>query len=183
MPEASLSRRRLVAGAAALPLFGILTRRAAAAEFVYKLATGQDPNHPVNIRAQQAIDRIREASGGRLEIRLFPANQLGADTDLLAQVLINLLQNAAQAMAGQDRPPRLALRLFPDREALVIEVEDNGPGVPEGLRQDVFLPFFTTRATGTGVGLNLARQIVVAHGGTIAISDAPGGGAVFRIVL
>ncbi|GEL41626.1 hypothetical protein MEX01_22170 [Methylorubrum extorquens] len=86
MPEASLSRRRLVAGAAALPLFGILTRRAAAAEFVYKLATGQDPNHPVNIRAQQAIDRIREASGGRLEIRLFPANQLGADTDLLAQV-------------------------------------------------------------------------------------------------
>ncbi|CAO4137064.1 Sialic acid-binding periplasmic protein SiaP [Methylorubrum extorquens] len=73
-------------GPAALPLFGILTRRAAAAEFVYKLATGQDPNHPVNIRAQQAIDRIREASGGRLEIRLFPANQLGADTDLLAQV-------------------------------------------------------------------------------------------------
>lgn len=86
MPEASLSRRRLLVGAAALPLFGILTRRASAAEFVYKLATGQDPNHPVNIRAQQAIERIREASGGRLEIRLFPANQLGADTDLLAQV-------------------------------------------------------------------------------------------------
>ncbi|MGU3539657.1 TRAP transporter substrate-binding protein [Methylobacterium sp. A54F] len=86
MPEASLSRRRLLAGAAALPLFGILTRRASAAEFVYKLATGQDPNHPVNLRAQQAIERIREASGGRLEIRLFPANQLGADTDLLAQV-------------------------------------------------------------------------------------------------
>lgn len=86
MPEASLSRRSLVAAAAALPLFGILTGRARAAEFVYKLATGQDPNHPVNIRAQEAIARIREASGGRLEIRLFPANQLGADTDLLAQV-------------------------------------------------------------------------------------------------
>jgi two-component system nitrogen regulation sensor histidine kinase NtrY len=65
----------------------------------------------------------------------------------------------------------------------VIEVEDNGPGVPEGLRQDVFLPFFTTRATGTGVGLNLARQIVVAHGGSIVIVDAPGGGALFRILL
>ena len=108
---------------------------------------------------------------------------IDADPDLLAQVLINLLQNAAQAMAGQDRPPRLALRLFPNREALVIEVEDNGPGVPEGLRQDVFLPFFTTRATGTGVGLNLARQIVVAHGGSIEIADAPGGGALFRILL
>ena len=108
---------------------------------------------------------------------------IDADPDLLAQVLINLLQNAAQAMAGQERPPALALRLFSEHDALVIEVEDNGPGVPDGLRQDVFLPFFTTRATGTGVGLNLARQIVVAHGGSIAIGDAAGGGAVFRILL
>ncbi len=68
MPEASLSRRSLIAGAAALPLFGILTRRAEVAEFVYKLATGQDPTHPVNLRAQQALARIREASNGRLEI-------------------------------------------------------------------------------------------------------------------
>ena len=52
----------------------------------YKLATGQDPTHPVNIRAQEALDRIREATGGRLDIRLFPANQLGSDTDLLSQV-------------------------------------------------------------------------------------------------
>lgn len=119
-----------------------------------------------------------------LAIEVRPARlSLDADPDLLAQVLINLLQNAAQAMAGQERPPTLALRLFSEHEALVIEVEDNGPGVPEGLRQDVFLPFFTTRATGTGVGLNLARQIVVAHGGSIAIGDAAGGGAVFRILL
>src|SRR3954454_8169718 len=86
MPEDSLSRSRFIAGAATLPLFGILTRRAEAAEFVYKLATGQDPTHPVNLRAQQASDRIRAATEGRLEIRLFPANQLGGDTDLLAQV-------------------------------------------------------------------------------------------------
>ncbi|NYT42046.1 sensor histidine kinase [Sphingomonas sp. R-74633] len=119
-----------------------------------------------------------------LAIDVRPARlSIDADPDLLAQVLINLLQNAAQAMTGQERAPTLALRLFAERETLVIEVEDNGPGVPEGLRQDVFLPFFTTRATGTGVGLNLARQIVVAHGGSIAISDAPGGGALFRILL
>ncbi|WP_404337533.1 sensor histidine kinase [Sphingomonas sp. MMS12-HWE2-04] len=107
---------------------------------------------------------------------------LDADPDLLAQVVINLLQNAAQAMAGIEAP-RLALRLFAQGEARVIEVEDNGPGIPEGLRQDVFLPFFTTRPTGTGVGLNLARQIVVAHGGAIDVTDAPGGGALFRILL
>ncbi|MDP4025518.1 TRAP transporter substrate-binding protein [Methylobacterium sp. NEAU 140] len=86
MRDTRLSRRTLLAGAAAVPIFGILTRRGEAAEFTYKLATGQDPTHPVNIRAQEACDRIREASGGRLEIKLFPANQLGSDTDLLAQV-------------------------------------------------------------------------------------------------
>ncbi|WP_137863424.1 MULTISPECIES: ATP-binding protein [unclassified Sphingomonas] len=119
-----------------------------------------------------------------LEIEVAPARlAIDADPDLLAQVLINLLQNAAQAMAGQEHAPRLALRLLSGQERLVIEVEDNGPGVPGGLRQDVFLPFFTTRATGTGVGLNLARQIVVAHGGSIEITDAPGSGALFRILL
>ncbi|SFM56885.1 TRAP transporter substrate-binding protein [Methylobacterium pseudosasicola] len=86
MRDTRFSRRSLLAGAAAIPVFGILTRRGQAAEFSYKLATGQDPTHPVNVRAQEALDRIREATGGRLEIKLFPANQLGSDTDLLAQV-------------------------------------------------------------------------------------------------
>lgn len=81
----SISRRSLLM-ATAVPLCGILTRPASAAEFVYKFATGRDPTHPVNIRAQEAIDRIREATSGRLEIRLFPANQLGSDTELLTQV-------------------------------------------------------------------------------------------------
>jgi tripartite ATP-independent transporter DctP family solute receptor len=85
--SAGPSRRALLLGVGAtLPLFAIRTRPAHAAEFTYKLATGQDPTHPVNKRGQEAIDRIREASGGRLEIRLFPANQLGSDTDLLGQV-------------------------------------------------------------------------------------------------
>jgi len=82
-----ITRRTLLAAGAAVPLCGILTRPAsAAAEFNYKLATGQDPTHPVNTRAQEAIDRIREATNGRLDIKLFPANQLGSDTDLLTQV-------------------------------------------------------------------------------------------------
>lgn len=82
----TLSRRKLLMAGAAVPLCAILTRPAAAAEFTYKLATGQDPTHPVNIRAREAADRIREATNGRLEINLFPANQLGSDTDLLTQV-------------------------------------------------------------------------------------------------
>jgi len=84
--SATISRRGLLLGAAAMPLCGLLTRPASAAEFSYKLATGQDPTHPVNVRAQEAIDRIREATSGQLEIKLFPANQLGSDTELLTQV-------------------------------------------------------------------------------------------------
>jgi TRAP-type transport system periplasmic protein len=81
-----LTRRAVVAAGVALPLPAILRRPAWAAEFEYKFATGQDPTHPVNTRAQEALNRIREASGGRLDIKLFPANQLGSDTDLLGQV-------------------------------------------------------------------------------------------------
>ncbi len=85
-PKSHFSRRQILAGASALPLFAIGTRPAHAAEFEFKYATGQDPTHPVNIRAKQAHDRIREATSGRVDIKLFPANQLGSDTDLLTQV-------------------------------------------------------------------------------------------------
>ncbi len=64
-----------------------------------------------------------------------------------------------------------------------VEVGDNGPGVPESLRQDVFLPFFTTKQKGTGIGLSLARQIVLAHQGSIALDSGEGGGATFRLVI
>ena len=80
------TRRTLLAGAAAFPLLTILKWPASAAEFELKYATGQDPSHPVNLRAQEALTRIREATSGRVDIKLFPANQLGSDTDLLTQV-------------------------------------------------------------------------------------------------
>src|ERR1700730_16828762 len=80
------TRRALLAGAAALPLLAMLKWPASAAEFELKYATGQDPSHPVNLRAQEALSRIREATSGRVDIKLFPAHQLGSDTDLLTQV-------------------------------------------------------------------------------------------------
>ncbi|WP_026439854.1 TRAP transporter substrate-binding protein [Acidocella facilis] len=87
-----LTRRTALAGGAALPLFGILTRRAQAAEFTYKMATGQAPSHPVNKRAQEAIDRIAKNSDGRIKIDLFPAAQLGTDAQLISQVRIGGVQ-------------------------------------------------------------------------------------------
>ncbi len=82
-----LSRRSVLAGAAAsLPLFAIGTRRAHAAEFSFKVATGQSLTQPINARLEQACARIQQASGGRLEMKFFPASQLGSDTDLITQV-------------------------------------------------------------------------------------------------
>jgi tripartite ATP-independent transporter DctP family solute receptor len=80
------TRRALLTGAATFPLLTMLKWPASAAEFELKYATGQDPSHPVNLRAQEALTRIREATSGRVDIKLFPANQLGSDTDLLTQV-------------------------------------------------------------------------------------------------
>lgn len=112
------------------------------------------------------------------------ALMIDADPDLLAQVLINLLRNAADAAEAHAERPRVVLRIGQAAGGGVrIEVEDNGPGVPDGIAGDIFLPFFTTKAKGTGVGLSLARQVILAHDGTIAIERGAEGGALFRIVL
>lgn len=81
-----MSRRSALAAVAALPLATFLSKPARAAQFNYKLATGQSLDQPINIRLKQATDRIHEASSGRLDISFFPAAQLGSDTDLLTQV-------------------------------------------------------------------------------------------------
>lgn len=123
-----------------------------------------------------------ESAGIALALEIEPADLvLDADPDLLAQVVINLLRNARQAIEGHNARPQVVLRLSRRGQTALLEVEDNGPGVPIGLRQDIFLPFFTTRATGTGVGLNLARQIAIAHGGTIEVTDGADGGALIRL--
>jgi len=114
---------------------------------------------------------------------------LEADPDLMSQVLINLIRNAAQAARARHdgsggEAPHVWLTMTRTRLGRTeIEVADNGAGVPEGLRQDIFLPFFTTRADGTGVGLSLARQVVLAHRGAISVGEREGGGALFRIVI
>jgi len=120
-----------------------------------------------------------------LAVAVEPANlELYADPDLVAQVVINLMRNAAEAAADHAPSPRVALRGHRNRLGrTVVEVEDNGPGVPADKAAEIFLPFFTTKAQGTGVGLSLARQIVLAHGGSLAYQPAPNGGALFRMVL
>ncbi|RAU21313.1 ABC transporter substrate-binding protein [Paramagnetospirillum kuznetsovii] len=88
-----MKRRAFITSAAAgIASFGIISRRASAAEFVYKFANNQPETHPTNTAAKKAADRIRQESGGRLDIQIFPNNQLGGDTDMLSQVRSGALE-------------------------------------------------------------------------------------------
>ena len=119
---------------------------------------------------------------GRIEIE--PKNvSLEADPELLAQAVLNLLRNSVRATADLEKP---VVTLMLGREPsghYRIEVRDNGPGIAADVREDIFLPFYTTHAGGSGVGLSFARQVALAHGGSICALDAPEGGANIRMVI
>jgi two-component system nitrogen regulation sensor histidine kinase NtrY len=111
-----------------------------------------------------------------------PRLSLSVDRELIEQALINLLKNALEAVRGRDAPAvRLAIRL--DETQLALVVEDNGPGLPQDDPETAFVPFFTTKPGGSGIGLTLACQIALAHGGRLEHAARPGGGAIFRIWL
>ena len=110
-----------------------------------------------------------------------------ADPHQIQQVLLNLIINAEQAMLGAHGRGLLILRSWhePDREAVVLEVSDDGPGVPEDLQPKIFDPFFTTKPVGkgTGLGLSVAYAIAQEHGGRISINSSQGRGASFFLEL
>ncbi|MDH3549692.1 MAG: ATP-binding protein [Gammaproteobacteria bacterium] len=106
-----------------------------------------------------------------------------ADRDLLEPVLINLLRNGWQATESVDRPVVRLSGFLNRRHNVVVEVADNGPGIPPELATKIFVPFFTTRENGSGVGLALARQVMIAHGGFIRVNSNDGGGSVFSLTF
>jgi nitrogen fixation/metabolism regulation signal transduction histidine kinase len=106
-----------------------------------------------------------------------------ADRDLLEPVLLNLLRNAWQATKDMDEA-RVELRGRLNRRGnTVIEIEDNGHGVPDEIATKIFVPFYTTREGGSGVGLALARQVMIAHGGFIRLGKKSAAGTVFTLTF
>ncbi len=102
---------------------------------------------------------------------------------LLGQVLVNLLANAADAVAGRPHP-RIALRVRSEGTLALVEVEDNGPGVPREISERIFEPFFSTKGDkGNGLGLWISSQIARVHGGTLTVTRGSSGGALFRLAL
>jgi signal transduction histidine kinase len=107
--------------------------------------------------------------------------ELYADENLIAQVLINLTKNAIQA---NEKNPEGKIQLiagFTSENRPQIRVIDNGPGIPEDIIEQIFVPFFTTRENGSGIGLSLSRQIMRLHSGNLQVRSIPGKETVFTL--
>ncbi len=107
-----------------------------------------------------------------------PAN---IDRQMLHQVLSNILRNGIEAVLAHRERGHVEVSVAAENEVFSILIDDDGPGVPESMRDSVFDPYVTTKADGTGLGLAIVKKIVVEHGGTIDVEESPLGGARFRI--
>ncbi|MBI3070585.1 MAG: HAMP domain-containing protein [Deltaproteobacteria bacterium] len=109
-----------------------------------------------------------------------------AEPERLRDVVVNLVTNALDALADVTRQRRVAVRISHDGAGqVVLEVSDNGPGIPADVRARIFEPFFSTKGPGKGTGLGLAivKASVAAWGGRVEVDDAPGGGTRVRVFL
>lgn len=143
-----------------------------------------------SVRARDILERVRELvkpetekRGIELVVWCDPDDvSLAVDSALIEQALINLLLNAVEAVAQVEHPCiDLVARRSGDKTILL--VRDNGAGMSTEVLEKIFVPFFTTRKDGSGVGLSITRQIIHAHRGTIAVQSEPGGGTAFTIRL
>lgn len=127
----------------------------------------------------------------KVELRVSKAAEIPvirADERMLRQALLNLIRNAAEAIpaaAGARRVDVTTARTIgPEgRNWAIVKVQDTGEGIPPALMDKIFIPFFTTKATGHGVGLALAHRVIMQHGGELTVSNSEAGGALFTVSL
>jgi two-component system sensor histidine kinase PilS (NtrC family) len=144
--------------------------------------------------AQEAMETLVQNPGWNhaltIDLEISPELDSWGDPQLLRQVLLNLVGNSANACRNMENGRillRAGERKIGDKEtlqaAIVLEIVDNGPGIPEDIQERIFEPFFTTRETGTGLGLAIVRQIVHSHGGEIFLLDSQPQETIFSVRL
>jgi two-component system, NtrC family, nitrogen regulation sensor histidine kinase NtrY len=153
----------------------------------YRKLTRVPEPHLSLFRVSELLDRIRvvyespdDRNGARLDFILNdPLITLNADQNLISQVLINLIKNSIEA---QDNASTIAIKVVAGADKTgrpEICVIDNGPGIAAEDIDEIFIPFFTTKNNGTGIGLSISRQIMKAHGGNLKVRSVPGVETVF----
>jgi PAS domain S-box-containing protein len=155
----------------------------------------QQPVEMGSVRLNEVVETALEVTGYALRSHEIDVVQemagdlppAWADADQLNQVLTNLIVNAQQALETQPLPRRIKIRTGyePESKQLLLELSDNGPGMPPEIRSRIFEPFFTTKdkGSGTGIGLAVSHRILATHGGTINCDSTPGRGTTFTIRL
>jgi two-component system, NtrC family, nitrogen regulation sensor histidine kinase NtrY len=139
------------------------------------------------VRLLDGVERLITPTLGEqgiaFESHVTPADlTISGDPDLLEQALINLLRNAADACVNQPQP-QVRISCSVEHGQCFIDVIDNGSGITRADREQIFVPFFTTKPGGSGVGLSLARRIALSHGGQITVQSNVPCGSIFRLSL
>ena len=127
------------------------------------------------LRPEASAQKVEILAEVEPELPLIPV-----DSVRLTQALLNIIINAIQAISG---PGRVKVSAVKSGENLSLRVQDTGPGIPAHELGDIFDPYFTTKAEGNGLGLWIAQQIAVAHGGDLRAENVPAGGAVLTLTL
>ncbi len=141
------------------------------------------PLAPIVLRAADFASHAARTKGVRILRAALPANEasVAREPELIYQVAVNLLVNAVQALGEGGE---IEVAILPPRDGYGgFEVRDNGPGIPEELRERIFQPFVTGRSGGVGLGLTFVKRVVHEHRGRIAIASEPGGGTRVRVEL
>ena len=124
-----------------------------------------------------------EAMGIELSVRFTEGKgSIRLDPQLMEQVMMNLVKNAMEALSGIENP-KLNLSARQEKDATVVEVKDNGPGIPADQLDHIFMPFYSTKEGGSGVGLSFAQHIMRLHGGRIQAISNTGAGSTFQLIF
>ncbi len=166
----------------------IVTRIDSLSELVNDLMVFARPRapRPVDLRVQplvtEAITMVRrDPAGAHVHIEVDGADgTIVVDAELMRAALLNLLLNAAQAIGEHGT---IQVRTTITQDSAIVEIRDNGPGIPAALREKVLEPFFTTKSRGGGLGLPIARRSAELHGGSLALACPDGGGTVATLTL
>jgi len=134
---------------------------------------------------EECIENLRVQSFPNVELHMdatFPA--VHGDPVLLTALFSNLLRNACEAVAETGLPGQVAVSSVPDDHGLIqVQIRDTGTGVPTSVAEKIFIPFFTTKASGTGLGLAMVHKIVTAHAGSVVLADGAAGQTTFVVRL